>query len=425
LRVATFESDVTPPLGAPLIGVVPAAKIEDPLLAKGIVLDDGCRRYVLCAVDWCELMNSSAQLFRRKIATAAGTDIANVAVQCVHQHTAPFVDGDADRLLDGMPDPPLRVSGEFLQETTDRLANAVREAVERLEPFDRIGAGEAPVERVASTRRVHLPGGKLLVRYSEGARVPAQAAAPEGDIDPMIRTITLARGRRPLVRLHYYATHPQTHQVDGIVSKDFAGLAREAVEEKEKVFQIYFTGCAGDVTVGKYNDGTAQAREGLARRLQAGIEASNAATRWSRAGDLIWRTAPLSLPKKIDVTSATALLQRSLKAPEKTRAYAVYLAAIDLAFAERIEPIQLSSLQIGKVHILHLPGEPMVEFQKYARSLKPGDFVAVAGYADTCTGYICTDAAFTEGGYEPSASRGAPGSEALLKEAIRKLMALP
>ena len=43
---------------------------------KGIVLEEGRNRYVLCAVDWCELCNSTHQLFRRKIARAAATDEA-------------------------------------------------------------------------------------------------------------------------------------------------------------------------------------------------------------------------------------------------------------------------------------------------------------------------------------------------------------
>ncbi len=37
---------------------------------------------------------------------------------------------------------------------------------------------------------------------------------------------------------------------------DVPGFARERLQEKEPVFQVYFTGCAGDVVMGKCNDGT-------------------------------------------------------------------------------------------------------------------------------------------------------------------------
>ena len=422
LRMATFKSDVTPPLGAPLIGIVPAATVEDPLFAKGIVLDDGGRRYVLCAVDWCELMNSTHDLFRRKIAKAAGTDPAHVAVQCVHQHTAPQIDGDAYALLADVTSPPLGLSEAALDDITNRLASAVRESLDRLEPFDRVGTSEARVERVASTRRLRGDGGKIVVRYSTDAKIPALAAAPEGDIDPMLKTITLARGERPLVRLHYYACHPQTHQLDGIVSKDFVGQAREAVEAQENVFQIHFTGCAGDVTVGKYNDGAVEAREGLRRRLEAALKASNAAARWAPAESLSWRVTPLSLPKKIEASSATAVLEQRLADRTKFSPYSIYGAAVSAAFSNRRQPILLSALRIGPVYILHLPGEPMVAFQRFAQRARPEAFVAVAGYGDCGPGYICTDQAYVEGGYEPSASHAGPGTEALVKQAIRELL---
>ena len=86
LRVATFCCDVTPPLGSP-IRHRPLATVEHPLLAKGIVLDDGHQRCIVCAVDWCLMTNTVHLMFRAKMATAAGTDPSRVAVQCVHQHT--------------------------------------------------------------------------------------------------------------------------------------------------------------------------------------------------------------------------------------------------------------------------------------------------------------------------------------------------
>ena len=49
LRVATFRCDITPPLGQPMFKCDPLHNVEQPLLAKGIVLEADGRRYVLCA----------------------------------------------------------------------------------------------------------------------------------------------------------------------------------------------------------------------------------------------------------------------------------------------------------------------------------------------------------------------------------------
>jgi hypothetical protein len=72
--------------------------------------------------------------------------------------------------------------------------------------------------------------------------------------------------------------------------------------------------------------------------------------------------------------------------------------------------------------MLHLPGEAFVEYQLYAQSLCPDDFIAVAAYGELGTGYICTDKAFAEGGYEPTQSFVGPPTETLLKACIRQVL---
>ncbi len=421
MRAGTFRADVTPAAGEPLIWTTPAAKVEDPLWAKGVILDDGVSRSVLCAVDWCGLAGSSLDLFRRRIAAAAGADPARVAVHTVHQHTAPYVDGDAYALLGRLRKPPLRMSDRFLDGVTARVAAAAASAARTLRPFDRIGTGTAVVDRVGSARRLHGPDRRIVVRYSTSGKDPAMAAAPEGDIDPIIRTVTLAAGDAPMVRMHWYASHPQTFCCDGRVSADFAGAARETFERAEDVFQIYFTGCAGDVTVGKYNDGSPRAREELAARLLAGMKSASAATQYEAAGRIAWRSAPLRLPVRSDPAWLAAHRAR-LEHPQGVSGDDLYRSAIAVAFAARTRPLEAACLRLGNMRMLSLPGEPMHAFQKYAQDLGPRGFVAVAGYGDISPGYLCTDKAFEEGGYEPGASNAGPGSERALKDVIARLL---
>ncbi len=423
LGVATFRCDVTPWPGEALVWTARLVKVEDPLLAKGIVLEDGTNRYVLCAMDWCLLCNDSELSFRKALAAAAATDPSRVAIQCIHQHAAPCADEGAHRLLDTAPSPPSHLSAKFLESVQTRLAAAVQEAVLHLEPFDRIGTGQAKVERVASARRLRDEHGHILTRWSSSAKDPKMAQAPEGDIDPWLKTITLAHGDKPLVRLSYYATHPQTFCCDGRASADFVGLAREAVERQDKVFEIYFTGCAGDVTAGKYSDGSPEAMTNLMHRLEVGMKAAIANTRFVPATSLVWRTDSFVLPLRAARDQVTSQSRAWLNDPAQSDSRRVYEGAMRLSFVERLNrPIQVSSLQIGTVHILHLPGEPMLAYQFFAQQAKPHDFVAVAGYGDCGTAYICTDKALDEGGYEPSATNVGRGSEALLKGAIRTLL---
>lgn len=420
LRVATFTCDATPPLGGhPLIWDTPARTVEDPLWIKGLVLEQGKDRYVIAAVDWCGLCNGTHRLFRQKIAEAAGIDISCVAVQTVHQHTAPYTDGDACELLPREM-ASRYVDPQFLAALTDRLAAAVKGSLTKFEVVDRIGTGRAPVERVASNRRIITADGVFHGRMSS-AKDPALRALPEGTIDPLLRTVTLAKGDKPLVRLHFYATHPQSFYGDARVSADVPGFARERLQKKEGVFQIYFTGCAGDVAMGKYNDGSKEARAELADRLFAGMEAAVAATKYRPTGRLLWRSLPVVLPLASDAEKTTAA-DRAILADAKAAAVPRIAAACRQAFFARVqEPLDLTCLRMDDLYLVYLPGECMVEFQRYAQEMKPAAFVAVAAYGDLGPGYICTEQAFREGGYEPSASHVGPGAERVLKDAILRL----
>lgn len=422
LRVATFCCDVTPPLGQPMFSCDALRTVEQPLLAKGIVIEEGTERYVLCAVDWCELCNGAYESMRSKIAAAVDTDVAHVALQTVHQHTAPLVDSDAQNLLAEIGIADTHLDPKAFDNIEERLAVAVKDSLDEFEPFDRIGTGQAKVDRVASSRRPLDATGAIRPRASRCGD-PALRALPEGTIDPYLKTITLARGQKPLVRLHYYATHPQSFYGDGRASSDFVGDAREALEAKEHVFQVYFTGCGGDITVGKYNDGSIKYREELAERLLAGMEASVAATTMTPAGPIRWRTFSLLLPPRTDPGfNLTDSLAR-MKDPKVRAVSRVYKGAVRAAFLQRsARPIELSSLEIGNMHILNLPGEPLIDFQLYAQGLKPADFVAVAGYGDCGPGYICPEKAYRDGGYEPTDANVKPESEALLKKAIAALL---
>lgn len=426
LRVAAFECDVTPPLGHPLCGgwIRPLEAVDDPLLAKGVVLAEGDRRYVLCAVDWCLLQTAAYELFRARLAAGAGVPVSQVAVHTVHQHNAPIADAAAERLLRATPNPPPHLDLEFLDAVTRRLEAAVREACSRLVPFTHVGWGRARVERFASNRRVRLADGALHVRYS-ATRDPALQAAPEGLVDPWLRTVTLLDGDRPRVRLHFYATHPMSFYGDGRATSDTVGLARRTLEADEGVPQIYFTGCGGNLTAGKYNDGSLQARRQLTERVLDAMRRALAESRTAPVRRLDWQTTRVRFHPRPEPEWAPDRARAILKDPEAT-ASARLRAALDLAWSQRLaaDPfIELARLELGPVTTLHLPGEAFVEYQLYAQSLRPDRFVAVAAYGESGPGYLCCDAALAEGGYEPTLSRVGPPSEFELKAGIARLLA--
>ena len=175
--------------------------------------------------------------------------------------------------------------------------------------------------------------------------------------------------------------------------------------------------------MGKYNDGTPVMRAKFAARILAGMEAAIAATHLAPAESIVWRSGELKLPLYAGPERTLAENRARMADPKQTADTRLEFAAMFLAFADRIDrPLPLSSLQIGRVHILGLPGECFVDYQLFAQRAAADDFVAVAAYGDLGPGYICTDKAFEEGGYEPTDTGVGPGSEPLMKAAIQKLL---
>jgi len=425
LKVAAFSCDVTPPLGHPLCGgwIKPLEAVDDPLLAKGIVLSDRRTRYVLCAVDWCLLQTGAYDAFRRKLAVAAGVPESQVSVHTVHQHNAPIADSNAERILRATANPPAHLDLDFLDGVTDRLAATVHEACERLQPFTHVGFGRAKVERFASNRRVRLADGQIHARTSTTKDLVLRAA-PDGLIDPWLKTITFYGGDRPLVRLHYYATHPMSYYGDGRATADTVGLARARIEREEGVPQIYFTGCGGNITAGKYNDGSPQSRIELTERIYRAMKEAAAGTNRTPVRSLEWRTTRVRLSPRPEPEWSETAARQTVANTNATTLQRI-TAALNLAWLERLAKnpkVDISRLKLGPVTSLHLPGEAFIEYQLYADSLRPGNFLAVAAYGESGPGYFCLDAALTAGGYEPTMSRVGPPSEFELKRGIARLL---
>jgi hypothetical protein len=424
LHLATFACDVTPPIGHPLCGgwIPPARVIDDPLRALGVVLLGSGAPVVLCAVDWCGIRNDAHLAWRQAIARAAHTTPERVAVQCVHPHDAPFADVGAQKLLQAVPGAPPSLDLKFFDRTVERVAAAVKASLARTSAFTHVGIGQAKVEQVASNRRVLGPDGKVKYTRTSSTRDPKARAEPEGLIDPWLRTLSFWNHAKPLAALHYYATHPMSHYGEGRVSCDFCGLARDKrAGEDDKTPQTYFTGCSGNVTAGKYNDGNKANRTVLRDRMHAAMKAAWKATVRHSIKSWEWRVEPLKLSARREASFGEAQSKKALE-DDKARAARRGNAAFQLAWLKRLDrPIDLTCLDLGRALVLHLPGEPFIEYQLKAQQLRKDRFVCVAGYGDGGPGYIPTDAAFLEGGYEPTVALAAP-CQKRLEQAMAKLL---
>lgn len=425
-RVATFSADVTIPVGHRCMGILPrkAERVDDPLEAHGFVLLGLERPVVVIGLDWCELRNGAYDGWRDALAEAAGTSRERVLLSCLHQHDAPVVDTDAQALLDAVGLHKELCDPDFDEACRRRVAGAVRGSLRHAKPVTHLGLGEATVDRVASNRRVVIDGRVRFDRSSSSAGNPVLADAPEGEIDPLLRSISFWNGDRPLVAVHSYAVHPMSFYGKGGVSGDFVGLARRRrAADDPDVAQIYLSGCSGDVTAGKYNDGSDAMRPLLADRLYEAMRRAWETTRRVPLTTVGFRSAAVTLSYHEGPEFTRAAMEAVLgdaSAATSDRILAS-MGLASLARSERGVPIDVPCVDFGPSQLLLLPGESFVGYQLYAQSSRPGSFVLCAGYGDCWPGYVPTQAAFADG-FDHGWRWCGPESDERLRQAIRGVL---
>ena len=424
LQIAVFDIDATPPVGSHMAYDPVKGSWDMGLRARGIVLLGAGRPVVLCSVDWIGIANESQDEFRKVMADAAGTTPDRVAVHTVHQHDAPVCNFGAEKILKEAGIDPARYESTFTRQVMYRLAEAVSESIKNPQTITHLGLGQAPVYMVASNRRIKGEDGLIRATRYTACADSALRAEPEGVIDPNVSLVSFWNNDKPVAVLSYYAVHPQSYYRTGLPNPDFPGIARFYRQlAVPGALHVHFNGAGGNLGAGKYNDGSKENRGILAERLADGMKRAWESTEKEPVSveSLRWNVEKVALPPSSDLEN----LKKEIKARENEVAF-VSNTLPKIAWLNRCKDgklIDIGCLYAGRARILHMPGELFVEYQLAAKAERPDLFVAMAAYGDYGPGYICTDKAYKEGGYEAGPASGvAPGSEKILISAIKKLL---
>ncbi len=187
------------------------------------------------------------------------------------------------------------------------------------------------------------------------------------------------------------------------------------------MFQVHFNGAGGNITLGKYNDGSDRAREEFTVRfVDAMRRAWKATTRSALTpADVEWRTADISLPAKYGAFKDEA---RAVAADTSRPAGERSAAIVKYARAQALEDgTTLSVLRVKDAYSVHIPGEAFIEYQLGVQAIRPGSFVATAAYAEGF-GYIGTEKSYGDGGYEITISPTTLAAEKVIMDGVRKLL---
>lgn len=420
-KAIRFKVDITPAIGLDL-AYCPNNKVDTPIYAGGVILDDGAVRVIWCTCDYLYICGETYERWQSRIAEAAGCPVENVFLHAVHLHDSMRVAPEFNPPAGAVDDQgkPLPLEGSDPDYVAKSIADITGEISKLIAdnawvPIAELQTAETRIGGLAANRRLVDENGKCVETRWSMVTSPRLQAWPTGVIDPMLRTVALVKEDGGIyAAMHFYATHPQSAYRRGMVSGDVPGWAvRYACEKTPDTLHFYFNGCGANVTFGKYNPSAdANAIAVLGTRLGEYL-VKNLDRLETRAGG----------PIRLYRTEVTLPIDPERVNPDHDTwgARAYFEKTID---HWRTAPI--TRFNAGEVNILSFGlSELCVEYQLYAQELVPENFLAAAGYGNGIYDYMPLAKAFDEGGYEsePRSCLVTPEIEPVLKAGIREVLA--
>ncbi|MFM8581600.1 MAG: hypothetical protein ACKOFW_08860, partial [Planctomycetaceae bacterium] len=200
LRAGAATSNITPPLGADIIGgftPYPATHVHDELHARCLVLDNGTHRLAIVVCDLLGLHYAVSREARRLIAQHTGLPPGQVLICATHTHSAASALGPPGYLVEIELD-------EYQRFVAGRIADGVRRAVQLLRPAE-LAWGRVSIPEHVFNRRWHLRAGAMtpnpfgeldLVRMNPPAGSEA-LLEPAGPVDPELSFLAVREAGGP------------------------------------------------------------------------------------------------------------------------------------------------------------------------------------------------------------------------------------
>lgn len=423
LRVGFSRVDVTPPVGSPMGGFaaryLPAQGVHDPLYARALVASDGEETIGLVSADVLTLPRGTVDAVRKVTAASTGIPGSNIMLAATHTHSGPETIGLTAELRS-------RTVAPYMRLLERDLAGALYMAWRRM-----------------SEAQVGVGGGSVAVGFNR--------RRADGVVDPEVAVARFdTPGGQPLGALVNYACHAVVLGHTNLeLSADYPGQVCNALDEaKGPGFTgLFLNGACGDINPvsskgyacpGGFRDveriGSILAWEAL-KVLEE--------TKTSQEAEVGMASEVLKLqPRKPSPREAEGQVQMQrrriaeLKAKGIEESQLLAELAILKYFCKNLEEaqkprsegaqaVEVQAIRIGDAVLVGIPGEAFAQIGLRIKAESSRKGVLVVGYANGFVGYIPTEEAFQEGGYEVTTTwwnRVNPQAGRLITETAQKLL---
>lgn len=390
---------INPPSGLPLVGYPrdrPNTGVSLSLCLRALVFarpEDDRPAAALLVLDTLSTSAQTVALLRARAAAALpGLPPAAIMVAATHTHSAPTLDKFRKNDMDARPD------AGYLEQVLQAAAAAVKQAWQARE-LVQLRVGHAEV-RLGHNRRVVDREGRATNEWRD------PDGLHHGYFNPAARFLVFeaaATGRARFI-LHTYGCHPVTLGGGNTqANADYPGYLVRALEARTgAAVAVHATGAAADINPRKgLLDEPSQA-QALGETLAAAVVAALPAAQPVATGPLLVHGEPVTF-----VLGPKARANYSARAEESADG--------------RTLASEMQALRLGDVALVSAPGELFAATGTAIENRSPFRHTFVIGYANDSLGYLCTEAAAREGGYEAQ-SPISEDMERPILEAARKAL---
>jgi hypothetical protein len=388
LLIGIATIDITPPVGATLVGYRPRTSdaLGHPLRAEALACRSGDAGWILVTSDTIGYSRDHVNNVRKLITDATGVPAESIMVSGTHTHSGPATLFGASEKTD--------TDLAYLDELKKNLAQVATEAWNSAAPGSFEVAHTAAPD-LGSNRRIQQDDGTWGNEWNDpDGRHP-------GYFDPLVVLVAVRRPDGSCdALLVNYGCHPVTLGPSSLaISPDYPGYVKDAIEANGSFGTCLFA-LAGGANI---NPRVC---------IQVGEEFPK--TMGQRLADIVLKaTADLS-----PVATGKVAARQEPWDIVRTRTSPKAVARSNHQKGDTI-CTEIQALRAGELGIVGIPGELFSEFYQMLRTASPTTETLVVSVANDFIGYLPTNEGAAQGAYEGGMSP-TENIEDLLMETARK-----
>ncbi len=378
---------------------------------RALVFDDGTSRVAFVEADVVSLPDEDYGPVRQEISAATGIPAKHILLGCVHNHAAPLA---SEKNKDS----------DWYQHFRKSFVTTVKYALADMEPV-KIG-GETGRSNIAINRRKRMSDtlsyltfdennrsqsyGKyktdnpVLIRKMEG--VYRLGANPKGPIDSEVGILRIDNmSGRPKAVLVNYACHGTSLGGKNYqISPEWNGHMLEYIEEKVPgVMGIFVPGAAGDINP-RFVGGLDGYVDNLENTAILGYEIGKEVVK-------VFNSIDTDLP----INPEIRLVHKDITCPKRYR-------EVVRDFRTTTVDVPVTAVKIDEFVWVTFPVELFHEIGKDIKTSTHARYPFLVGYCNGSLGYLITQQAYSEGGYEPWSTQFAPVAEKIFLSGVEEML---